>query len=218
MRIPIAVVLGAAAVCASPALAQQQGLINVDISNVRTEIAKNLNVNVSQIPVTAQVPIGVAANICGVNANVLAQQGRGGSAACAARNTSQALNQFVQRQSLNQNLGRGQGATQQGARQQSPTGMQSGTRQSPTKSGTAATTPRGSATTPRTGGSTLGSAPSGTRSTTGSSAPLSGGSGSVGGSGGSLGGGGGSLGGGGGGGSAGGMGGGGMGGGGGGGR
>jgi len=33
---------------------------------------KDLNVNVSQIPVNAQVPIGIGANVCGVDANVLA--------------------------------------------------------------------------------------------------------------------------------------------------
>lgn len=81
----------------SPAIAQQSGLVNVDISNVANNIAKNINVDVSQIPVTVQAPIGVAANVCGVNANVLAQQGAG-LANCTATSTSTALNQIVQRQ------------------------------------------------------------------------------------------------------------------------
>ncbi len=57
---------------ASPALAQNQGnqngLVNVQIGNV-----------------IVQVPIGVAANICGVDANVLAQQEQGDEdVACTA--------------------------------------------------------------------------------------------------------------------------------------
>ena len=66
--------------------------------------AKNINVDVSQIPVTVQVPVGIAANVCGVNANVLAQQGAAG-AQCAANTTSKALDQLVQRQ-IKQNKNR----------------------------------------------------------------------------------------------------------------
>ena len=62
------------------------------------EIAKDINVDVSQIPVNAQVPVGVAANVCGVDANVLARQDQGSAPACQAKNKSQALNQQVQRQ------------------------------------------------------------------------------------------------------------------------
>ncbi len=81
-----------------PAEAQQSGLVNVDISNVANNIARNINVDVSQIPVTVQAPIGIAANVCGVNANVLAQQGAG-AAQCTATSTSNALDNLVNRQS-----------------------------------------------------------------------------------------------------------------------
>jgi hypothetical protein len=84
--------------------AQQSGLVNVDISNVANNIAQNINVDVSQIPVTVQAPIGIAANVCGVNANVLARQGTG-AAQCTATSTSTALNQLVQRQ-IKQNKNR----------------------------------------------------------------------------------------------------------------
>lgn len=84
--------------------AQQSGLVNVDISNVANNIAQNINVDVSQIPVTVQAPIGIAANVCGVNANVLARQGTG-AAQCTATSTSTALNQIVQRQ-IKQNKNR----------------------------------------------------------------------------------------------------------------
>lgn len=73
-------------------------LVSVNISNVANDIAKNLSVDVSNIPVTVQVPIGVAATVCGVQANVLASNNKGGEAECDATSTSQALNQVVQRQ------------------------------------------------------------------------------------------------------------------------
>lgn len=80
------------------ALAQQSGLVNVDIKNVANNIAQNLSVDVSQIPLTVQVPVGVAANVCGIDANVLAQQASGGGGTCTATTTNTALNQTVQQQ------------------------------------------------------------------------------------------------------------------------
>jgi len=66
--------------------------------NIRADIAKDINVNASQIPVNVQVPVGIAATVCGVDANVLAQQKQGSSPTCQAKNKSEALNQQVQRQ------------------------------------------------------------------------------------------------------------------------
>ena len=53
----------------------QEGLVNVNVENV-----------------TAQVPIGIAANVCDVNANVLAEQLRLGGADCDATAESIATN------------------------------------------------------------------------------------------------------------------------------
>jgi hypothetical protein len=53
--------------------------------------------------VTAQVPIGIAANVCDVNANVLAEQLRGAGASCDADATTIASN----------GPGNGGGSTQQ---------------------------------------------------------------------------------------------------------
>jgi hypothetical protein len=80
------------------AFAQQSGLVNVEVSNVANDIARNLSVDVSQIPVTVQAPIGVAANVCGVAANVLGKQAAGGGGSCTATSTNTALNQIVQKQ------------------------------------------------------------------------------------------------------------------------
>ena len=99
LRWPLAATLAIA--CLPAAFAQaQSGLVNVNVSNVANDIARNLSVDVSQIPVTVQAPIGVAANVCGVAANVLGQQAASGNASCAATTTSTALNQVVQRQMM----------------------------------------------------------------------------------------------------------------------
>jgi hypothetical protein len=89
----------ALAVAAGPALAdepRQAGLVNVEVSNIANDIARDLAIDVSQVPVTVQAPIGVAANVCGVAANVLARQDTE-DASCTANQTSTALNQIVQR-------------------------------------------------------------------------------------------------------------------------
>lgn len=86
-----------AAIGTAAVAAQQSGLVNVDIRNVANNIARDLSVDVSQIPVNVQVPVGVAANVCDVSANVLAQQ-KDAPATCTAKSNSTALNQVVQRQ------------------------------------------------------------------------------------------------------------------------
>lgn len=96
----IAAVIAVSALLVGAAFAQprQSGLVNVEVSNVANDIARNINVDVTQIPVTVQVPIGVAATVCGVAANVLGLQAGGGNAGCAATTTNEALNNIVQQQ------------------------------------------------------------------------------------------------------------------------
>ncbi len=99
--------LVACALVATPATAQQAGLVNVEVGDVTvlndflndTQIAALNNLNV---PITVQVPIGIAANVCDVSANVLAQQAKNGGATCTAESGSQALAQSVNRQLLKQ--------------------------------------------------------------------------------------------------------------------
>jgi hypothetical protein len=88
------------ALVGSPSFAQiiiPGGLVTVNISNIRVDLADLLDVDISQVPVTVQVPIGVAANVCDVSANVLAQQADD-AAPCDAQNNSNALTRFVQSQ------------------------------------------------------------------------------------------------------------------------
>jgi hypothetical protein len=63
---------------------QQSGLVNVNIQNLALAV-----------PISVAVPIGVAANVCGVDANVLASDVRNGSATCAAQSTSMALSRAI---------------------------------------------------------------------------------------------------------------------------
>lgn len=74
-------------------------LVSVNISNVAQNIANDLDVDVQDvIDVGAvQVPIGVAATVCNVQANVLASDNKGDGAACDAETSSEALSQIVQR-------------------------------------------------------------------------------------------------------------------------
>lgn len=92
------VALGALSGTAFAQTVNANNIVNVNISNVANDIARNLSIDVSNIPVTVQAPIGVAATVCGVQANVLASDNKGGEASCEATSTSQALNQIVQRQ------------------------------------------------------------------------------------------------------------------------
>jgi hypothetical protein len=93
----------------TPALAQVDvggGLVDVTVQDVSVlnnflndaQIAALNNVG----PTTVQVPVGVAANVCGVDANVLAQQEKAGGATCTAENASKALAQHVVKQKLKQ--------------------------------------------------------------------------------------------------------------------
>lgn len=100
----------AAATTAVPAMAQlntSQGLVTVQVGDVtllnnflnNDQIAALNNLNV---PVNVQVPVGIAANVCGVNANVLASQKKGGDATCTAKSGSSALARAVNSQLLTQ--------------------------------------------------------------------------------------------------------------------
>lgn len=95
----IMMIATAAVFAASSALAQQNGLVNIDLSGIsvadRAEIAKDINLNVSDIPVNIQVPVSVAAAICNVPVSVLAQTKVKGDAACSPTAGSTALNSAI---------------------------------------------------------------------------------------------------------------------------
>ena len=72
-------------------------LINVNLQNVLNDLAIRLNIDRANIPENAQIPINVAANVCGVSINILSVS-TGGQAACTAKTASNELAQSVQQQ------------------------------------------------------------------------------------------------------------------------
>ena len=73
-------------------------LVSVNLQNVLNDLSVSLQVNRNNIPVTAQVPIAVAASVCGVSVEVLAASAANGHASCTATTTSPQLTQAVQQQ------------------------------------------------------------------------------------------------------------------------
>ena len=72
-------------------------LVNVNLQDVLNDLSVKLNIDRANIPVNAQVPIDVAANVCGVSVSVLSVS-TGGQASCTAKTASTALVQTVQQQ------------------------------------------------------------------------------------------------------------------------
>lgn len=95
---------------AIPAQAQNtEGLVAVNVSDIdilRNSLNGNdvtllnnlLTNNQVAVPVVLQVPIGIAANVCGTTVAVLAAAGSG--AACDATTSSRALGNIINRQVL----------------------------------------------------------------------------------------------------------------------
>ena len=54
-------------------------LVNVDLKNVLNNLALDLKIDKANIPINAQIPINIAANVCGVSINVLSIGAGGGS-------------------------------------------------------------------------------------------------------------------------------------------
>ena len=73
-------------------------LVNVNLQNVLNNLSVSLKVNRDNIPVTAQVPIDVAATVCGVSVSALAASAANGTATCTATTTTPQLTQAVQQQ------------------------------------------------------------------------------------------------------------------------
>jgi len=84
-------------------------LVNVNLSNVLNNLALDLKIDKANIPITAQIPINIAANICGVSINVLSIGAGGGSSqGCTANSISPELKQYIQEQlAANGNVGGG---------------------------------------------------------------------------------------------------------------
>ena len=73
-------------------------LVNVNLSNVLNDLSLDLNIDKANIPINAQIPINIAANVCGVSVSALAASIASGQAGCTATTTTPQLTQAVQQQ------------------------------------------------------------------------------------------------------------------------
>ncbi len=101
-KIMFTAAIAAASLTAAPAAAQIQAgnLVNVNVSQIMIDdILSDNNIDVDvTAPITVQLPISVAANVCNVAVNLLAQQGKGDkTATCDAQSKSDALSKQVVR-------------------------------------------------------------------------------------------------------------------------
>lgn len=88
-------------------------LVNVNLSNVLNDLSLDLKIDKANIPINAQIPINVAANVCGVSINILSLSG-GGSPNCTANSISPELKQYIQQQmAANGSVGGGAQTTTQ---------------------------------------------------------------------------------------------------------
>ena len=108
-------------------------LVNVNLSNVLNNLALDLKIDKANIPINAQIPISIAANVCGVSINILSIGAAGGkSSGCTANSISPELKQYIQQQlAANGSVGGGAQTT------------------TPTTSTTTATVPTTTTTTPQ---------------------------------------------------------------------
>jgi len=75
-----------------------KSLVNVNLYNLRKEIARKIKVDVSRIPPTVWSPIALAADVCDVSPSILTSQVRQGVNTCVATSTNTALDTIVQDQ------------------------------------------------------------------------------------------------------------------------
>ena len=74
-------------------------LVNVNLSNVLNDLALDLKIDKANIPINAQIPVTIAANVCGVSINILSVGAGGGSSqGCTANSISPELKQYIQQQ------------------------------------------------------------------------------------------------------------------------
>ena len=74
-------------------------LVKVDLSNVLNDLSLDLDIDKANIPINAQIPISIAANVCGVSINILSIGAGGGSSdGCTANSISPELKQYIQQQ------------------------------------------------------------------------------------------------------------------------
>lgn len=97
-RYPLRYAFILAAVVVGTASAQTQQMVEVSLTNIKTVIAREIQVNVETIPLMIKVPAETAKVVCNVTAEGLAPQTNSGVPSCPADKTSTALNDAVKQE------------------------------------------------------------------------------------------------------------------------
>jgi len=124
-------------------VASVPSLVNVNLSNVLNNLALDLKIDKANIPINAQIPINIAANVCGVSINILSIGAGGGkSDGCTANSISPELKQYIQEQlAANGSVGGGAQTTTGTTTPTTPTRAPTTTPQSTTTTTPPATDP-----------------------------------------------------------------------------
>ncbi|WP_151639219.1 hypothetical protein [Noviherbaspirillum aerium] len=86
------------AVTFSCAIAQNQQLVEVSLTNVKSVIATEIQVEVGRIPLMVKVPAETARKVCNVTAEGLKPEANSGVPSCPAEKTAAELNEAVKQQ------------------------------------------------------------------------------------------------------------------------
>jgi len=87
----------AAALTAALALAQSPGTVTVGLSDLRADIARDMNVDETKIPVTVEVPVSVAEQVCNAEPGTLTPNALGHGVTCRATRLHATLDPYVER-------------------------------------------------------------------------------------------------------------------------
>lgn len=82
----------------SCAIAQTQQPVEVSLTNVKSIIAKEIQVDVERIPLMVKVPVDTARKVCNVTAEGLKPEANSGVPSCPADKTAAELNEAVKQE------------------------------------------------------------------------------------------------------------------------
>lgn len=94
-RFSTAVLIAGALVFSASGSAQQRGIVNVDITQIKPLIARNLGVPMEDIQDNVvRVPLPIAADVCGVTEDFFARR-TAEEPICTAKGTSELLDEHI---------------------------------------------------------------------------------------------------------------------------
>ena len=100
VRIPLIVLAAGLTLGSAAAYSQDsEGTVTVNLTGVEAQLITDLSLTAEQIPDTLELPVGIAAQACGIKASEIAKAKQGDATySCNATSTSKALEQAVKKQ------------------------------------------------------------------------------------------------------------------------